>query len=95
MVCPGIQKLPKETAASGRNIEKVYRKQSPWRLQEMRCRHFHRKNCWRLFEKEGISVLPLKGILMKRFLSGYKYADDGGSGYFCMRREEEKKWKRF
>lgn len=34
------------------------------------------------FEKEGISVLPLKGILMKKVLSGYKYADDGGSGYF-------------
>ena len=48
----------------------------------MRCRHFHKEELLEAFEKEGISVLPLKGHLMKRFYPVTSYADDGGSGYF-------------
>ena len=66
MVCPGIQKLPKEQQPP-EEILKKFQEAESMEIARDAVQAFSQEELLEAFEKEGISVLPLKGILMKRF----------------------------
>ena len=66
MVCPGIQKLPKEQQHQ-EEILKKFQEAESMEIARDAVQAFSQEELLEAFEKEGISVLPLKGILMKRF----------------------------
>ena len=59
MVCPGIQKLPKEQQPP-EEILKKFQEAESMEIARDAVQAFSQEECWRLLKKEGISVLPLK-----------------------------------
>lgn len=66
MVCPGIQKLPKEQQPP-EEIMKKFQEAESIEIARDAVQAFSQEELLGAFEKAEISVLPLKGILMKQF----------------------------
>lgn len=66
MVCPGIQKLPKEQQPP-EEIMKRFQEAESMEIARDAVQAFSQEELLEEFEKAGVSVLPLKGILMKQF----------------------------